>query len=189
MVAYTSTEVQAHWLECKNPAMCNLHYRTRDGVRRHRVFAHTLLTPIKQSERVSKRLPAFNSNLEAGSPAPKSPQEVPWNIGKAEEHPRLLSCPNIYFLIALGNTQNINQYVPIRNGHSARSNPLNIASPVISNLEFIKSNTCSITLPPHIHHIHRDYDFHNLLHQHHKQFLLVSLQQLPLLWGYPKLSR
>jgi len=46
MVAYTSTEVKAHWVECKNPAMCNLPYRTKDGVRRHRVFAHTLLTPI-----------------------------------------------------------------------------------------------------------------------------------------------
>jgi hypothetical protein len=47
MVAYTSTEVQAHWVECKNPAMCHLPYRTRDGVRSHRVSAHTLLTPIK----------------------------------------------------------------------------------------------------------------------------------------------
>ena len=45
-VQYTSTEVKAHWVECKNPAMCHLPYRTRDGVRSHRVYAHTLLTPI-----------------------------------------------------------------------------------------------------------------------------------------------
>jgi len=45
-VQYTSTEVKAHWVECKNPAMCFLPYRTKDGIRRHRVFAHTLLTPI-----------------------------------------------------------------------------------------------------------------------------------------------
>ena len=235
MVAYTSTEVQAHWVECKNPAMCNLPYRTRDGVRRHRVFAHTLLTPIKQSERVSKRLRAFNSKLEAGSPAPKLPEE----FHGIKERPRsilsifpaLVYFPNVlqatynvffilwiyllnltygyivqqgntlsssntcvdfqpqavftglstivhrqlvthYFLMDFGNLQKTIYIVPIHIGHSARSNPLNIKSPLISNVEFIKLYILSITLPPL-----------------RKQFLLISLQQLQGPWGHPRPCR
>jgi len=85
--------------------------------------------------------------LEAGSPAPKLPEE----FHGIKERPRsILSIfpALVYFLMDFGNLQKTIYIVPIHIGHSARSNPLNIKSPLISNVEFIKLYMLSITLPP-----------------------------------------